>query len=100
VKPVILHSEAEAELRAAAAYYDRQRPGLGRELRLVVEAAVGRIRENPRAFSSYGRSGLRRCIVHRFPYTIFFVELEALIWIAAIAHHKRRPDYWKGRKMQ
>jgi toxin ParE1/3/4 len=100
VKPVTLHSEAEAELRKAVAYYERQRPGLGRELRREVESAVVRARLNPSAFSPYGRSGLRKCFVHRFPYTIFFIELEKVIWIAAIAHHKRRPDYWKDRKMQ
>jgi toxin ParE1/3/4 len=100
VKPVILHTDAEAEFREAAAYYERQRAGLGRELRHVVESAVGRIRATPNAFSTHGKSGLRKCFVHRFPYTIFFIELDAFIWIAAIAHHKRRPDYWKGRKVQ
>jgi len=100
VKPVILHSEAEAELHEAAAHYEKQRTGLGRELRHVVEAAVGRIRVNPNAFPSHGKSGLRKCFVHRFPYTLFFIELDAFIWIAAVAHHRRRPDYWKDRKMQ
>jgi hypothetical protein len=43
VKPVVFHAGAELDLRAAAAYHERERKGLGRELREEVEAAVGRI---------------------------------------------------------
>jgi len=43
VKPVILHDEAQAELDAAAAHYDAQRAGLGRQLIEEVATALGKI---------------------------------------------------------
>lgn len=98
MKPVIFHAGAELDLRAAAAYYERERKGLGRELREEVEAAVGRIRRSPRLFPRHDQFGTRKCLVRRFPYTIFFVELEDQIWIAAVAHQKREPGYWSGRR--
>jgi hypothetical protein len=30
-------------------------------------------------------------------YTIYYVELDQTIWIAAVAHQKRRPGYWSDR---
>lgn len=98
MKPVIFHTGAETDLHAAAAYYDRERQGLGRELNQEVEAAIQRIRISPQMFPIHDEFGTRKCLVRRFPYTIFFVELEDSIWIAAVAHQKRRPGYWSGRR--
>lgn len=46
MKPVIFHADAEAELCAAVAYYEQQRPGLGLDL----QSEVARV--NPRAVHS------------------------------------------------
>ncbi len=48
MKAVSVHAEAEAELRAAMAYYEVEREGLGGEFRSEVEAALSRIRRNPK----------------------------------------------------
>jgi plasmid stabilization system protein ParE len=97
VKPALFHSEARAEVREAAAYYAGKRRGLGKEFRAEVEAAVERIRKNPKAFTPYGNEGLRKCVLDRFPYNIYFQELDDAIWVAAVAHQRRQPDYWAGR---
>jgi hypothetical protein len=31
---------------------------------------------------------------------ICYVEFEVLIWVVAITHGKRKPDYWKKRKLE
>jgi toxin ParE1/3/4 len=100
VKPVTFHSEADAEFRRAIAYYDAERAGLGAELQDEVEAAVLRISQNPLEFALYGKRGLRQCVVRRFPYSIFFLELDEKIWVAAVAYHKRRPNYWSRRRSE
>jgi hypothetical protein len=30
----------------------------------------------------------------------FYAELEEAIWIVAVAHGKRRPDYWRRRRFE
>jgi toxin ParE1/3/4 len=95
VKPVIFHEEAD-ELQGAIAFYENRRRGLGLDLQDEVEKAVQHIQGNPGMFPLH-RDDIRKCRVRRFPFTIFFQELDAAIWIAAVAHHKRRPDYWSGR---
>jgi toxin ParE1/3/4 len=100
VKPVILHSEARAELDEAVAYYEGLRLGLGVDLLSEVEKGIARIQQNPKLFPVYKDTDFRKCLVNRFPYLIFYQELDDKIWIIAIAHGKRRPDYWKARSIE
>jgi toxin ParE1/3/4 len=99
MKRAIFHPEAKEEMAAASAYYQEQRRGLGRDFQKRVRAGVRRIQRNPRAFPSYGTSDLRKYVVQRFPFTIFYLELEKTIWIAAVAHQKREPGYWLNRSI-
>jgi toxin ParE1/3/4 len=100
VKPVVFHSQARSELDDAVAYYEEQRHGLGLDLAAKVEQAVARIQQNPRLGSPYKRTVFRRQVVRRFPYVVFYRELDEAIWIVAVAHAKQRPDYWKRRKVE
>ena len=98
MKPVIFHSEARKETRRAIAYYEEQRKNLGRELRIEIEAAVERLRRNPRIYPFHEDQETRKLVLRRFPFTLFFIELEDSFWVAAVAHHKRRPGYWTERR--
>lgn len=97
MKPVVFHAEAEAEFRAAIRYYDEERAGLGAEFQEEIEQAVDQIVRMPGAFSPYGEEGLRKYVVRRFPYSVFYLELDEMIWIAAVAHQRRLPRYWVHR---
>ena len=97
MKPTRFHPDAEAELIAAVAHYEDQRPGLGVDLRDEVEAAVGMLRARPEMFAVRPLDGLRKCPVRQFPYSIYYLELASVIWIAAVAHQSRKPGYWSGR---
>lgn len=97
MKPLALHAAARAELRQAIAYYEGQRQGLGAELRVAFEEAALRIEQNPGRCACYRDTNYRKCALRRFPYTIYFLELDDCVWLAAVAHHKRKPDYWMGR---
>jgi toxin ParE1/3/4 len=78
-------------------YYEDQKEGLGLDFAADVEQAVDRIQQNPNLGSVYKISGIRRYVIQRFPFLIFYAEFDSLIWIIAIAHAKRKPDYWKSR---
>lgn len=87
--------EAEAELMAAAEWYESRQPGLG----VAFVEAVGRVLEGivetPQT-SPLWRRGFpyRRHVMRRFPYTIIFPITELGAEVTAIAHGKRRPGYW------
>jgi len=97
-----LHPEAHAELRAAAVWYDEQRPRLGDEFIAEVSSVLDRIGEAPASFPAWpGTSAaplsIRRAVVNRFPYVIAFETHSKHILVLVIAHAKRRPLYWLSR---
>ena len=79
-------------------WYEGQVLGLGLDLEAEVNRAIQILSRNPAACPPHKKSGLRKQHVRRFPYIVFFMELSDCIWIAAIAHAKRRPNYWKSRR--
>jgi toxin ParE1/3/4 len=97
MKPVDFDSEAEAEYLAAANYYEDAKEGLGFEFTAAVEDSMARIAQTPQAFSPYKIAGIRKFVLRRFPYSIFFLELNDRIWITAVAHQHRKPGYWYHR---
>jgi plasmid stabilization system protein ParE len=92
---VIVRPRAQADIREAAFWYERQRPGLGVEFTLRFDALVERISQTPLQFPEIG-SGVRRALLQRFPYAIYFV-VSARPVIIAILHQRRHPDTWKQR---
>ena len=71
-KPVLIEPEAVADLNEARSWYEQQRPGLGDDFEMCLEAAIASIAERPASFPTV-HEGARRAIVHRFPYLVLFV---------------------------
>jgi len=97
VKPVLFHREATAELEEAIAYYDQRRSGLGAALLDEVQRAASLIQESPNIGAPYKTTDYRHYVLARFPYVLFYLELPDALWIAAVAHGRRRPGYWRHR---
>jgi toxin ParE1/3/4 len=95
--PVIFHEFAQSELNEAAAYYAQARPGLGEAFIVEVEQAVAALAASPHAGAEV-ESGVRWWFVKRFPYSVLYRLHDDQIRILAIAHQKRRPFYWGGRR--
>ncbi len=98
MKPVEFHTEAMVELDDAVSFYESRAKGLGLDLLEMIRQGVGKIQRNPHAWPPHRRSGFRKLFAERFPYAIIYMELPSLIWIVAIAHASRRPDYWSKRR--
>jgi hypothetical protein len=100
VKPLHFHPEAKAELDDGIAYFERRREALGLNFLDEVNATTLRIQQLPGAGSAIGDAGFRKRVVERFPYVVVYQEMDDYIWIAAVAHAKRRPGYWKNRVIE
>jgi len=89
---------AEAELSAAATWYESRCVGLGVDFVASVDSAFERLAQTPEAYPVW-RSGrpYRRLVLERFPFVIFFRVLPDEVEVVAVAHAKRRPGYWLGR---
>ena len=72
--------------------------GLGAEFFDAVAATVSHIEANPEVGTTISPDGrTRRRLVARFPYQVVYRLRPTEIVIVAIAHLKRRPEYWKNR---
>jgi toxin ParE1/3/4 len=91
-----LHPEAEKEFLEAIEYYEEREPGLGYDLSIEVFAAVQNIVTYPVAWPII-EEGFRRCLVNRFPYGVIYSIEHDEIFILAVMHLRRHPDYWKSR---
>lgn len=96
-----IHRDAGAELDAAVAWYEHEREGLGGELLEEVDRALAVIVASPTTWPFIRRAeGLRRFVLSRFPYSILYVESPECVRVFALAHQKRRPGYWRGRRFE
>jgi len=93
---LIVRGEAEAELADAFAWYEARETGLGVDLINVVEVALAEIRRRPESFQRV-HGEVRRALLKRFPYGVFFVADEGRITVIAVFHASRDPKVWQAR---
>jgi plasmid stabilization system protein ParE len=94
-RAVTVRPEAQRDIEGAAFWYERQRPGLGDRFSHELDQMLERIRENPFQFPEVGQ-GVRRVLLHRFPYAVYFRTSEAMFAVVAVLHQYRHPSAWKG----
>ncbi len=90
---VVFSKFAQLELEDATLFYELEFTGLGKRFRQEVRQAAKRISDYPNAWS-IERGEIRRCLLHRFPYKLLYSVETDHIFIVAIAHQHRKPDYW------
>ena len=97
-----LHQLAQDEIREAAAWYEERSPGLGKRFVSAVRDVFESLESNPRQYASLETLSsdlpIRRALVGDFPYLIIFELFEAEVFVYAVAHTARRPNYWRQRK--
>jgi len=87
---------ADAELAEARQWYAHQRADLDIEFMESIKDALSRIVRNPRLYPVVYRT-LRRAVVRRFPFAIFYEVTSDEIQVIAVFHSRRDPDIWKSR---
>jgi plasmid stabilization system protein ParE len=93
---LIHHPAAGAELIAAARYYEQQVPTLGAQFLDAVDRAVALILESPTRWRPI-EADVRRYLMPRFPFAIYYRIFPDHLRILAVKHHSRHPDYWRSR---
>ena len=94
-----LVAEPRAELDVAAAYqwYESEQAGLGREFLEELRNAYDRIVEEPLRYQAV-RSGIRRALIRRFPYAVYFAVDSDAVVVLAVLHVSRNPAEWQRRR--
>ena len=85
---------AKQDIREAIDFYETQRIGLGYELFDEIYATIETVRMNPEAYG-HDEIDVRKKLVHRFPYVVFYRKLSDSIDVVAVAHTSRSDKYRK-----
>lgn len=93
---VYIRPEAEADLDDAALWYQTQAAGLGYEFLDEIKKTLQIMADNPEIFQVMYKN-VRRGIVQRFPFVIYYqIEAETIV-VLGIIHASRDPHNWKKR---
>jgi toxin ParE1/3/4 len=94
---VLFHPEARLELAQAIEYYRAISPKLSREFYEAFRLVIQDVTDFPEASKQVSELGVRRKGMSRFPYALFYVIDPDALYVVAVAHERRHPDYWKYR---
>ena len=93
---VVFRRAAQHELEAAAAWYEDRRRGLGEEFLKEIEEAIERSADHPERHPIVF-SDVRRAVLRRFPYAVYFRQRDLALVVLAVFHGRRDPLVWKRR---
>jgi plasmid stabilization system protein ParE len=95
---VSVSPEADRELSASALYYAREGGAeVGFAFITEYERALALLGTHPELGARW-RNDRRRFPMRKFPYSIIYYVHGAQLRVIALAHHRRKPDYWARRK--
>ena len=78
-------SAACADLLAAHDWYEQRSPGLGKDFVRMVDASFAGLARQPELFPPVHR-GLRRVLLRRFPYAVFYRIDSDAVRVIAVLH--------------
>jgi len=93
---VLFHPDAEQEFNDAIDYYEDIEKGLGYDFAVEIANTLARITAFPKAWPVI-ENGIRRALVKRFPYAVLYSENQDNLYIIAVMHLHRNPEYWQQR---
>jgi plasmid stabilization system protein ParE len=91
--PVAYRRRVGRDLAAGFEYYEEQAEGLGEKFLSGVESAFDAIERYPEMFAQV-HGEVRRAIVSRFPYAVFYRVESKRVVVLTVLHTARDPNTW------
>ena len=96
MKFLIFRPAAAADVDEAYDWYESRRSGLGEEFLEAVRQTLLRVETQPEQYPVIRRK-IRRALLQRFPYGLYYRVYEDHIVIVACMHGRRSPRRWQSR---
>lgn len=94
---VRLFPEAEAEVVENERWYAQRSPSTAAAFVAELDRALGLIAGAPETWPRYRRA-TRRFVLRGFPFSVVYLVHDDSVYVVAVAHAKRRPEYWRRRR--
>ena len=95
-KPYRFHPQAWHDLESADDWYRERNPEASVRFLAAIYDALDRVSRAPHRWPGHFH-GTRRLILRRFPFSLIYRDEPLAISVIAVAHHKRKPGYWRHR---
>lgn len=93
---LVFRSEVRDELNEAYDWYEARQPGLGDDFLECIDELLNQICRMPELYSVVHRD-IRRAVLRRFPYAIYYRIVSSRIIVIAVFHGRRHPKDWRKR---
>lgn len=93
---VIVQPQAQVDIDEALGWYSQRDPTIAGRLMVELDIVFDRIGDNPTQFPVVD-DGVRRALLQKFPYSVYFVVAGDLAAVVAVLHQRRRPIDWNRR---
>jgi len=84
------------ELDDSVEYYNAQDAGLGKKFLDEVFETIELIKKYPQSWP-ISSSNIRKAVLRKYPFNLIYTEMNSEIFILAVAHQNRKPEYWINR---
>ena len=91
---LVTQPRAARDVEGIVDWYEDERPGLGREFLEELRATFARVLTGPYGYQVL-RAGIRRALLKRFPYAVFFTVEGDTIVVTRVLHTSRDPREWQ-----
>ena len=91
--PVVYRRKVGRDLASGFGYYEGQSEGLGEKFLAAVDSAFNALERYPEMFSRV-HGEVRRAVVSKFPYAVFFRVEPKRVVVLTDLHTARDPKLW------
>jgi len=91
--PVVYRRKVGRDLAGGFGYYEGQSEGLGEKFLAAVDSAFNALEQYPEMFSRV-HGEVRRAVVSKFPYAVFFRVEPKRVVVLTVLHTARDPKLW------
>lgn len=96
MRTLLLRPQAQRDVADSAGWYEDQKAGLGIRFLEEMDHVLSRVQLNPLQFPEI-EPGVRRGLLQRFPYSVYFSLGVERIEVIAVLHQHRHPEAWRSR---
>jgi len=91
-----LSDEAEVDFDKSYEFYFEDSPKVADTFFKQINLGFDNIKQNPKSFS-IAHKDVRRYVVKKFPFVIYYRIVDTVIQIIAVFHTSRNPEIWNER---
>lgn len=94
---LFIRKAARGDIAEAFEWYEERGTGLGHEFMRSLRVTLSSIQRSPVRYP-VAEGDIRKALLARFPYVVYFVVLDHRVSVIAVMHTHRDPRRWSGRR--